>query len=58
MICGWVPVISASDFEEELITGPGSSLNNKVLIDLSDVHCPLTLTGKINFGGIGVAAPG
>lgn len=57
IICGWVPIVPTEEFDEELIVGPGTALNGKVLIDLSDVLCPLQLSGKVNYGGIGVGIP-
>ena len=35
-----------------MITGPGKTLNDKPIIDLSDEQYPIIVTGKISFGSI------
>ncbi|CAD8074841.1 unnamed protein product [Paramecium primaurelia] len=52
VLCGWLPLVPKSTFEEEFIVGPGRSLSNQVLVDLSDIKYPITISGKINFGSI------
>ncbi|KAM3132665.1 hypothetical protein pb186bvf_015210 [Paramecium bursaria] len=52
IILGWFPLAVCQEFEEEMITGPGKTLNDKPIIDLSDEQYPIIVTGKISFGSI------
>lgn len=53
-IIGWAPIIPEESFEEDLIVGPGNNINHKYLVDLSEVSCPITVSGKISYGSIDV----
>ncbi len=52
---GWFPLVvpkdindADADFEEELIIGPGKTLNGKILLDLTMIELPLIITGKLS----------